>query len=366
MRPRSLSRRSLPPNLRERNGYYSWCDPRTQKELGIGRDKHEAIKQAREANAWIEGQSKGLVERLSERKTIAQFIPIYRETLKSRGLSKNTLYHRNWQLSAIEKNLGSVSIGPRQEDAVIITKAAADWLVTYEKANKLRSAKSLRSTLIDLFADAGAKGLVAVNPINVIALKPASVKRERLTLDAFMAIYQKAPEGWEKRSMELALISIQRREDIANMTFRASKDRHLQVVQQKTGARLKIPLSLRLNALNMTLGDVVSKCRQDGIFSQYLLHHRLCQGQAETGNRVHPQTIGRNFRDCRGKAEIVASAGKTPPTFHEIRSLGIRLYKAQGYDPQTLAGHKEAETTDGYADARGLWVDVPTCGSASE
>lgn len=359
MRPRSLSRRSLPPNLRERDGYYSWCDPRTGKELGIGRDKAQAIKEAREANAWLEGQSPGLIARLSSRQTIGQFITVYRETLKTRGLSKITLYHRNWELNAIDKNLGHVLIGPRQEDAVVITKAAADWLSTYEKADKLRSAKSLRSTLIDLFADAGAKGLVAVNPIKVISLKPAKVKRERLTLETFMAVYRQAPEGWEKRSMELALISIQRREDIADMVFRGIKDGYLPVIQKKTGARLKIPLTLRQAALNMSLGDVISKCRQDGIFSQSILHHRTCNGRAQTGDRVHPQTIGNNFKECRIAAGIAVSAGKTPPTFHEIRSLGIRLYKQQGYDPQTLAGHKEAETTDGYADARGLWVEVP-------
>jgi hypothetical protein len=366
MRPRSQSRKLLPPNLRERNGYYSWCDPRSGKELGLGRDKHDAIKQAREANAWLEGQSAGLVSRLANLQTIAKFIPTYRETLNKRGLAKNTLYHRNWELNAIEKNLGSVVIGPRQEDAVVITKAAADWLGTYEKANKLRSAKSLRSTLIDLFSDAGAKGLLSVNPIEIISLKPAKVKRERLTLEAFMAIYKLAPEGWEKRSMELGLISIQRLEDVANMGFRAAKNGLLEVVQKKTGARLKIPLSLRLNVLNMTLGDVISKCRQDGIFSQSLLHHRRCRGRAETGDRVHPQTISENFRECRIKAEITAPEGKNPPTFHEIRSLGIRLYKQQGYDPQTLAGHKEAETTDGYADPRGLWVEVPAFGTGSE
>lgn len=359
MRPRSPSRRSLPPNLRERDGYYSWCDPRTGKELGIGRDKQEAIKQAREANAWIENQSQGLVSRLSNQQTIAQFIPTYRETIKSRGLAKATMYHRNWELNAIEKNLGHVMIGPRQEDAVEITKAAADWLTTYEQSDKLRSAKSLRSTLVDLFAAAGAKGLIAVNPIKVISLKPPKVKRERLTLDAFMRIYRKAPEGWEKRSMELGLISIQRLEDIADMGFRSVKDGFLSVAQHKTGARLRIPLSLRLNALNMTLGDVISKCRQDGIFSQSLIHHRTCSGRAETGDRVHPQTISGSFREHRIMAGIEASEGKTPPTFHEIRSLGIRLYKQQGYDPQTLAGHKEAETTDGYADARNLWVEVP-------
>jgi enterobacteria phage integrase len=74
---------------------------------------------------------------------------------------------------------------------------------------------------------------------------------------------------------------------------------------------------------------------------------------------VHPQTITTAFREARELAGITAGANQTPPTFHELRSLGIRLYKQQGYDPQALAGHKDAATTAIYTDSRGAeWIDV--------
>lgn len=48
-----------------------------------------------------------------------------------------------------------------------------------------------------------------------------------------------------------------------------------------------------------------------------------------------------------------------PPSFHEIRSLAARTYKAEGRDPQDLLGHKDAETTAVYLDGRQQkWVKV--------
>lgn len=47
------------------------------------------------------------------------------------------------------------------------------------------------------------------------------------------------------------------------------------------------------------------------------------------------------------------------PTFHEIRSLGARLYEAQGIDPQALLGHKDRRMTEVYTDERKVeWQEV--------
>jgi integrase len=52
--------------------------------------------------------------------------------------------------------------------------------------------------------------------------------------------------------------------------------------------------------------------------------------------------------------------GKTPPSFHELRSLSERLYNAQSnVDTQLLLGHKDPRSTAIYKDARGAeWVRV--------
>lgn len=95
------------------------------------------------------------------------------------------------------------------------------------------------------------------------------------------------------------------------------------------------------------------------VVSRYLVHHGKSMGQAKAGEPVHPQTITAAFREARDLAGVKVEEGKTPPTYHELRSLGIRLYKQQSYDPQALAGHKDAATTAVYTDGRGAeWVDV--------
>ncbi len=50
------------------------------------------------------------------------------------------------------------------------------------------------------------------------------------------------------------------------------------------------------------------------------------------------------FAKARDLAGIIPPAGKTPPTFHEQRSLSERLYRAQGIDTKTLLGHKVQAT----------------------
>lgn len=51
--------------------------------------------------------------------------------------------------------------------------------------------------------------------------------------------------------------------------------------------------------------------------------------------------------------------GKTPPTYHEIRSLAERLYRAQGVDTQALLGHRHPRMTKVNADPRQAeWLKI--------
>lgn len=56
---------TLPANLRERDGYYSWRHPITKQEFGIGRDVKDATRYATEANAKVLAESAtSLVDRI--------------------------------------------------------------------------------------------------------------------------------------------------------------------------------------------------------------------------------------------------------------------------------------------------------------
>ncbi len=121
--------------------------------------------------------------------------------------------------------------------------------------------------------------------------------------------------------------------------------------REKTGSKLAIPLSLKLNAIDWSLRDVVARCR-DYAVSPYLVHFFRATSMAERGAQVKSNTITMNFSKARDKAEINWGEG-TPATFHEQRSLAERLYDAQGIDTQKLLGHRSPQQTAKYHDDRG-------------
>lgn len=366
--PRNPKNGDLPPNLYESGGYYAYRDPRTDKRFGLGRDREAAIAQAKATNAALApAATPSLLERVRSAatdapaaRTIKAFLPAYLEALEERDLEAISRYAKERFATRIGNELGDMEIRPGQEDAAAITERCSTWLRAISKTGKRNTARKFKNTLADMFDEMAAAGWIAINPVRVVRVAPSKVVRSRLSLDQFKAIYEAAAkmEPFVQRSMELGIVSLQRREDISNMGFRDEADGKVKVVQGKTGARLRIPLALRLNALGWTLEEVVARCRDD-VLSRYMVHHVAHQGRARPGAKVHKQTITTNFRLAREAAGIETEPGKTPPTFHEIRSLGARLYKRQGYDPQELMGHRDPETTRIYTDDRGSeWLDV--------
>jgi len=74
-----------------------------------------------------------------------------------------------------------------------------------------------------------------------------------------------------------------------------------------------------------------------------------------TGLRSSTATCAR----ARDKAGITWPERKTPRTLHEIHSLAVRLYDAQGPDAQALLGHKSLDMTSVYREVRGAeWIEV--------
>ncbi len=374
-RPRRRNRSDLPANLYEpRSGYFVWRNPVTGKTYSLGRiTRGEARDQAIEANRVVE---KRQADRLTQRlhaaqvgETFGDWIDRYAEILDRRNLKPNTMRQHKWRLKTMREQFGSDPVADLLE-----VRRWADWLDEFTAAGKARSAGAWRSWLSDCWREAVAAGWVDRNPIDVIRAPTAKVKRDRLTLEAALLILEEARASWPPwlaRAIELALLTGQRREDIAAMQFRQRKDStgwvdgdDLYVIQLKTGNRVALPLSLGLPALDMTIGDAVTECR-DRIATPWLVHQDKPRGNSPPGSRIWVDTISRRFADVRDavaeKHGQLWEDGKTPPSFHELRSLSLRLYgETHGADfSQALAGHKDARMTAVYRDVRGSeWVRV--------
>ena len=155
--------------------------------------------------------------------------------------------------------------------------------------------------------------------------------------------------------LALALVTGQRRSDLCKMRFADVWDGHLHVQQAKTGARLALPLALRLDAVGLTLAEVIEDCKGYAVGSEFLL-------RKHDGHQLGDASLSARFETAREGAGV-ALKDEHPPSLHECRSLSERLYRAQGINTMTLLGHKHQQMTDVYNDDRGLsrgeWKTLP-------
>lgn len=361
-RPRKPGRKNWPPNLyaRDRSGlYYFWRHPHTGKDYALGRDFNEARIQAIEANVKLGGMAaaRRLVDRVNDEGhvTVSEFLPTYRGIVETRGVATNTLKTLDTNLRKIDAGIGQMVMRR------VTTQDINDKLIEpLNAAGKDRAAGQLASYLSDMWKEAAGKGKVSSNPVDALRVKSASVKRERLTLDVFLKIYAAAeaiPDRWIANMMRLAIVTAQPRECLVALEFSDVRDGFVWNERGKTGARIKLPVSLTVPRLGWNLDDCIKSCR-DRIVSRHLLHHNINRTLAAPGAAVALNAASKGFQRAREAAGI---AGDNPPTLHEIRSLALRLYKdAYGRDfAQALAGHKQGTTTDIYTDVRGAeWIEV--------
>jgi integrase len=368
-RRRQASRRSWPANLYQNSaGYYWFKHPVTKKTYGLGSDFKIAAAKVRTVNAALEVR-KGDVDLLAridtDGTTVAQWCDTFEAEYKAGADRKPTTLHTvHHQLNAIRNaKFASKNI------ADVRTVDISDWIKGIAKTHPTMAAL-VRTRALALFRAAEANGLIEVgkNPVTPTDKPKVVVARARMTLDDFNAILAKLREAdgmrWMENAMLLGLVSGQRREDLVKMQFSQVREGFLWVVQSKGKSghesKLRIPTSVRLPAIDMTLDDVFRQCR-DSIVSKHVIHHTRHIARSKPGEALTSETLTNVFAQYRKLAEIESPEGKTPITFHEIRSLSARLY-AEAYDEdfaQALLGHKSGRMTALYRDSRGQeWAEV--------
>jgi hypothetical protein len=350
-RQRNPTNRPLPPNGRERDGYYSWRHPVTKEEYGLGRDRREAMGQMIEMNMQLGVIRPRLVDRVNgmEGRTWSKWCDEFEKILAERDAKPNTIRTRRSQMVRLRRSFS----GPV---AKIGTLEVSNVLKAMKAEGKNRSAQAFRSFLIDCFDRMIAQGWRTDNPARVTDKVKVKVRRARLPLTAFMAVYETTSIRWLRNAMALSLVAGKDRDSVRDAKFADFRDGGWWNERSKTESRVFLPLGLRLHVFGMSLEDVLKQCRATGVVSRYLIHQTERAKGATLGKPLHVDMITRKFTAELAKLKL-DWGDKEPPTFHEIRSLAARLYKEQGdINPQDLLSHKDPRSTALYTDGRGEWV----------
>lgn len=375
MAARPRSHNIIVPNLyckldkRNDKTYWQYKHPLTGKFHSLGTDEKEAKEVAIQANMIIaEQQTKQILsinDRLSGIKNarhgisvsvwLDKYLEIQNERVREGELKPNSLKQKNKPVNLFREHCGMLKLKD------ITALEIAEITDQVKAAGHNRMAQVVRMVLIDVFKEAQHAGHVppGYNPAQATKQPRNRIKRERLSLEEWHAIFSQAEQHphYLRCGMLLAVVTGQRLGDISDMKFSDVWDDMLHIEQEKTGVKLAIPLSLRCQAIGMSLREVITFCR-DRVVSKYLVHYQHTTSQAQKGEKVTANTLTTTFRKARDKCGIKWEEGAAP-TFHEMRSLSERLYRQQGINTKNLLGHKNQQQTDKYHDDRGKdWIRV--------
>lgn len=359
-RQRSASKRGFPPNLYQNtNGYFYYRNPLNGDKKGIGRDRAQAFHDAKQANIIIASMKKNTLVawvKGHEDHTLISWLPVYESLwIEISKPADGTLATARRFFERIKKS--DFAWKPLQE---IETVHVAKYLSALEAESTASVVKNLRARLHDVFQFAENQGLIktGMNPVSATIAPKYKVKRERLSLEQFLQIRERVTVP-VANGMTLALMTGQRVGDVVNMKFSDYRDGFIFIKQKKTGYKLQQDGRIRLNALGMSIDEAIKQCR-DRFISHYMIHHNRSSGTYRAGDSMGAEGLSNAFKDARNEVGIIAEEGRTPPSFHEIRSLAERLYKKEyGKEfAQAIMGHKHAKMTADYDDLRGSGWNV--------
>ena len=280
---------------------------------------------------------------LPKYRTLGQWAEVYERIVDGLPITDKTKANRMCSMAHVLRGLG----GGRIISAIRPHDVSA-FIGRIHKDHPPLSKRLLIETK-SAFNGALDYGWIDRNPAMQVKAQQVTVRRNRLTLEQWKAIHAHAAAhmpGWVSRMLVLALVTGQRRSDLVKMRFADVWDDHLHVEQAKTGAKLAIPLALRLDAIGVTLGDAIDACRDYAQGDEYLL-------RKSTGMRPGDASLSARFEEAR-EASIPLPKTGAPTSLHECRSLSERLYRAQGINTMVLLGHSTQQMTDMYNDDRGL------------
>lgn len=282
--------------------------------------------------------------RISPRyRTVSQFTEVYWQTLTARDLSPKTMANHTAALRHLNGAIGNAIINRVRPQAIANVTRQLHLAHPHAAQRVLAEARSM-------FAEAVALGWADQNPAAEVRMPIARVQRQRITLEQWQAIANYAAANlppWVHRMMVLALVTGQRRGDLCKMQFEDVRNGYLHVSQQKTGTLLRIPTNLRMDVIDISVGEAVEMCQGYEKGTVFLL-------RKSTGHQLSAASMSARFELAREGALGKHAGDGMPPSLHELRSLCERIYRDQGIDTRRLLGHTRQKMTDVYNHDRGL------------
>jgi len=343
-RTRSRSRIGWPPNLYPNKTGFKYRHPVTKKETRLGIDRAKAFAAAKKLNALLMPTTDLVARVMGTEKTVADAITVFRaDDIPGRKWSPKTAEVYESVIRRIESGLGD------RELQHLTVKDCAEFIRKVTESP--RSRQQFRLVLGWILACAVEEGWIDTNPALATRRFTHERQRDRLTLDAYVAIWTQAPQ-WVRNAMDLSLLSLLRREDVVTAQFQDVREGALYVVPSKTEGTTLVKLKIDLGDEGAAL---VTRCR-DNVVSPYVIHRlpeRARPSDQRAKERKHhtqvlPEQLTRAFAEARDAAGIT---GKTAPTFHEVRSLGGALLMQKGWslqEVQALMGHASEAMTKVY------------------
>lgn len=340
--------------------YYSYRDPVSGREIGLGTDLQAALRAVR------------LVQRRSAPDAVRELVARIEQP------SATVTDHAEWFLSVHlparrRRNGDPLARGTLENYRLMIGKAVAAWArvpvpdvdraMVVAELDRLpaESANRLRSVLQQFFAHATARGLRDDNPVDGTVKRDVVRVRERLGKSDYDAIHDAAP-AWIQRAMTLSLLSLQRPSDLCCVRRDAWADGWWSIEQSKGRGHGVGRFRFKPHR---ELAGAIAQCMNHPVEDCPFLLARVPERRIRARGREHwaqisDEILSRAFAKIRDGLGLKFSG--VAPSYYEIKALGGRLYEEQGRSKkwiQSLMGHREESTTQIYLDGhREKWVDV--------
>lgn len=321
---------NFPKNLSfdKSNGTYRYIHPHTKKPHHMGKNKQEAMDAAHILNSKLMRGQSLVAKVLGTGIPLIQWIDKEFEKRhykrRKKPLSPKTIRGYEGHLKRIKKGLGHFPIDS------INQKYIAKFL-DEEYGEALTNSNRGRSLLIVIFRYIVADGLINQNPALNTLPNQVAKERGRLTQKGFDAIYNhKEAQPWFKNAMDLALITLRREEDICLMKFTYCYPEGYKILDNKTKVTVLLEMGNRFK-------EIVRRCR-DELLSPYLVHRRFkrpAKGKTyDHSTQVTGEFLSKTFKQLRDKTGLWDHLKpRQRPTFHEIKSLGYKVYDDMKLEP---------------------------------